>query len=446
MNTEFDWRVFLYALAAATAAGVVVGLWPALRASRLDPSAMLHDGGRGFSGGLSGQRLRRALAVVQLGGALMLLTVAGLFVQHLRVVQHLDLGFDAERVLNARLDPRQVGYDPARTSAFYAELERRVRRWPEVESASFAFSVPLGYFSTGADVLVDGRPLPPGEPAPSITYNRVDAGYFKTMGIPMLEGRAFRDDDRGPSARVAVVNRTMADLLWPGQEAIGHTFRLNKRDTPPWRVVGVARDSKYVIIFEQPRPYFYVPIEQREQSMRVLQLRSSVPPASLAPRLDREIHALDPDMPIADLQTMQASLSGAMGFLMYRLGSYQAAALGGLGLLLAIVGVYGVVSHGAQQRTREIGIRIALGAHPTDVRRLVLVQGLWIVTAGLLLGAVASAAAARVMDRFFTLATPSNVAVDISIALGLAAIALCACYIPARRATRVDPMIVLRHE
>jgi predicted permease len=374
------------------------------------------------------------------------LTVAGLFVQHLRLVQHLDLGFDAERVLNARLDPRQVGYDAARTSAFYAELERRVRSWPEVESASLAFSVPLGYFGTAADILVDGRLLAPNEPAPSINFNRIGTDYFKTMGIPILEGRAIRDADRGPNARVAVVNKTMADLLWPGQEAIGRTFRLDKQDTPPWRVVGVARDSKYVLIFEQPRPYFYVPIEQRDQSMRVLQLRSSVPPASLAPRLDREIHALDPDMPVADLQTLQASLSGAMGFLMYRLGSYQAAALGGLGLLLAIVGVYGVVSHGAQQRTREIGIRIALGAHPTDVRRLILTQGLWIVAAGLLLGAGASAGAARVMEQFFTLATPSNLAVDVGIALGLAAIALGACYIPARRAMRVDPMVVLRHE
>jgi ABC-type antimicrobial peptide transport system permease subunit len=135
-----------------------------------------------------------------------------------------------------------------------------------------------------------------------------------------------------------------------------------------------------------------------------------------------------------------------MGFLMYRLGSYQAAALGGLGLLLAIVGVYGVVSHGAQQRTREIGIRIALGAHPTDVRRLILTQGLWIVAAGLLLGAGASTGAARVMEQFFTLATPSNLAVDVGIALGLAAIALGACYIPARRAMRVDPIVVLRHE
>jgi ABC-type antimicrobial peptide transport system permease subunit len=151
-------------------------------------------------------------------------------------------------------------------------------------------------------------------------------------------------------------------------------------------------------------------------------------------------------MPIADLQTMQASLSGAMGFLMFRLGAYQAAALGGLGLLLAIVGVYGVVSHGAHQRTREIGIRVALGADPTDVRQLILSQGLWLVAAGLVVGAGASFGAARVMDLFFTLATPSTVPIDVGIAICLAAFALAACYIPARRAMRVDPIIVLRHE
>jgi predicted permease len=445
VNFAFDWRVFAYAMLAMLVTGVTVGVWPALRASRTNPSTMLHDGGRSYSGG-GRQPVRRLLVVAQVAGALMLLIIAGLFVRHLQRVKQLDLGFETTHVLNARLDPHQAGYNDARTSAFYRQLEERVRRWPEVKSASFAFSVPIGYFSLSDAIYVDGRPVPPGELPPSVNFNRIDGDYFATMQIPVLEGRVFREADNAPDAHVAIVNRTMADRFWPGRSPIGQHVRFGKPNAPATEIVGVVRDAKYVLIFEEPRPYLYVPVDQSTDSMRVLQLRTTVPPASLGPRLEREIHALDPDVPIADLQTMEASLSGAMGFLLYRLGAYQATAMGALGLALAMIGIYGVVSFSASQRTREIGIRVALGAHPGDIARLILRQGVLLVLGGTVAGVVGAAALTRVMGRFFMMPHASNVPTVAGITLLLAALALWACWIPARRAMKVDPMVALRHE
>jgi predicted lysophospholipase L1 biosynthesis ABC-type transport system permease subunit len=211
-------------------------------------------------------------------------------------------------------------------------------------------------------------------------------------------------------------------------------------------VVGVVRDSKYVLMFESPRPYFYVPTAQHFQSMNVFQLRANVPPATLMARLEREVHSLEPDMPMSDLQPMSAGLSGAMGFLMYRLGAYQAGAMGLLGLALATIGVYGVVSFGAAQRTREIGIRVALGAHPQAVLRMLLGQGVQLILIGVILGLVAAFVLTRVIERFVALADSSDIWTLAGISALLALVAVVACYLPARRATRIDPIAALRHE
>jgi predicted permease len=248
VNFDFDWRVFTYALLAMLVTALTVGVWPALRASRANPTTVLHGGGRSYSGG-GRQPIRRLLIVAQVAGALTLMIVAGLFVRHLQRVKQLDLGFDPTHVLNARVDPRQAGYDDVRTSVFYRQLKERVLRWPEVQSASLAFSVPLGYFGLSETIFVDDRPLPPGDSAPSVSLNRVDGDYFSTMQIPMLEGRTFREADNAPDRRVAIVNRTMADRFWPGRSPLGHHIRFGKPGAPPWEVVGVVRDAKYVLIF-----------------------------------------------------------------------------------------------------------------------------------------------------------------------------------------------------
>jgi predicted permease len=447
-DVSMNWRVFLFSLAAAIATGVVIGLWPAWRASRADARAALHDGGKSNSDGVDRQRLRRVLVVGQISGALALLIVAGLFIRTLNSAQRIDLGFDVAHLITVRLDPRQIGYDEARRTEFYKELQRRVAAWPDVASVAVGFSTPMSYLLLGGAVYIEGRPLPASSQPPASFLNHVGHNYFETMGISIVRGRAFTEDDERDTAltrRVAIVNETMAEKYWPGEDPIGKRFRLYNPTDPVVEVVGVARDSKYVLVFESPRPYLYLPLE-RDESLRTLHVRAFGDPAALAPRLEREIKDLAPDMPIADLRTLNQSLGGIFGYLIFRLGAIQASGMGLIGLLLAIVGVYGVVSFGASLRTREIGIRVALGAQPRDVLRLILGQGLQLVTIGILVGLAASVAMGRVVSRFLPLVDATDWTTFAGVAAGLAALAIWACYVPARRATRVPVMTALRYE
>jgi predicted lysophospholipase L1 biosynthesis ABC-type transport system permease subunit len=237
----------------------------------------------------------------------------------------------------------------------------------------------------------------------------------------------------------------MAAKYWPGQDPIGKRFHAYGLTEPLLEIVGVARDSKYVLVFEAPRPYIYLPLV-RDMSLRTLHVRAAGRPAALAPRLEREIQDLAPDLPIADLRTMNESLAGIFGYLIFRIGAIQATGMGVLGLTLALIGVYGVVSFGASLRTREIGIRVALGAQPRDILRLMLGQGLQLVAVGVLVGLAASVVMARVLSRFLPLVDAADWITFAGVAAGLAGLTLWACYLPARRATRVPVMTALRHE
>jgi len=314
-----------------------------------------------------------------------------------------------------------------------------------VQAASMAFSAPLGYITDGEKVFVEGKPLAVGEQPPFAGMNPVDRDYFDVMRIPIVRGRAFRDSDNESSMRVAIVNQTMAARFWPGEDAIGKRFRI-EADGPLWQVVGIARDSKYLVVFEQPLSFFYLPLEQRFFYLRVLQVRTAVRPEQLRGRVEAEIHRLDGDIPISDLQTMDESLQGFMGFMMFRMGAQQAGAMGLLGLILAVIGVYGVVSYGASQRTREIGIRMALGAEPRSIAGLVLGQGVRLVIAGIAVGLVGAVAVSRLAGRALFMVSTTDPLTFGVVSVLLAAIALYACYIPARRAMKVDPMVALRHE
>jgi predicted permease len=447
-DTSFDLSVFLFSLGAAIATGVVIGLWPAWRASRADARAALHDGGKGHSDGVDRQRLRRFLVVGQIAGALALLIVAGLFIRTLTSAQDIDLGFDAARLVSVRLDPKQIGYDEDRVVEFYDTLQRRVAAWPDVEAASTALAPPMSYLIGGGYIHLEGRPAAANVQPPASFINHVGHDYFDVMGIPIVRGRAFTADDereRSTTRRFAIVNETMAAQFWPGQDPIGKRFRAYNATDPLLEVVGVARDSKYVVVFESPRTYIYLPVV-RDMSIRTLIVRTSGDPAALAPRLEREIGAIAPEMPIADLRTMRQALGGIFGYLIFRVGAIQAGGMGLLGLLLAIVGVYGVVSFGASLRTREIGIRVALGADPRDVLRLILGQGLALVAVGILVGLAVSVAMSRVLSRFLPLVNAADWMTFGVIAMGLAVLALLACYVPARRATRVPVMTALRYE
>ncbi len=446
LDFHYDWRVFGYAALMALGTGVVMGVVPALRASRVRIAGFLHDGGHGGSAGMARQRLRSGLVVAQVAGSLVLLVVAGLFVRSLQRAQWVDLGFDPSHVLNVRLDPHQLGYTLDRSDTFYEELDRRIRRIPGVETVSMAFSIPLGYIFEACLIAPEGQPIREDEPRSGVGCNPVTPEYFETMRIPMVGGRPFTLHDTKDSAHVVIVNETLAKRLWPDANPICKRVSLPRLDDSLWEVVGVARDSKYFAVFESALPHLYMPMTQNSSFLRIVQIRTTGAPQALAGSIQREVQALDPDMPLADLKTMQQTIDGGMGFLLFRVGAIQATAMGVLGLLLAIVGVYGVVSYGASQRTREMGIRLALGARPGNVRALVLKQGLGLVTAGILLGLVVAAAFTRFLAKFFFLVSATDGPTFTIVTALLAVIALVACYLPAHRAMRLDPIAALRHE
>jgi putative ABC transport system permease protein len=448
INLDFglDWRVLSYAVGAAIFIGVIVGLWPALRVAHSDLNGALRDGGRGRDTGRLRNRVRGLLVAGQMAGSLMLLIIAGLFVRSLRNVQRMYLGFEPDHLLNVILDPHEIGYDQARTATFYKELEARARALPGVQSAALAYSVPMGNYSESSSVGVEGRPSPPGQQPPTISFNSVDPAYFATMKISLLRGREFSDEDSEKSVHVAIINQTMAERFWPNQDPLGKRFSTDQTRGVLWQVVGVAQNGKYSLLGEDPQPYFYVPLAQQFVSMRVLQIRTAVQPESLALSVQQVVKQLDPGLPIFSIRTMEDSLAGANGFLLFRIGALLASCIGGMGLALATIGVYGVVAFAANQRTREIGIRIALGANRPEVLKLVLRQGVWMVLSGAAVGMLGTFAISRGVANVLIGVSATDPLTFVSATFLLVAVALYACLVPARRAMRVDPLVALRYE
>ncbi|HKW87136.1 MAG TPA: ABC transporter permease [Candidatus Acidoferrales bacterium] len=444
LDFSFDWRVFSYAIGAAALTGILVGITPALRASRANLGEILHEGGRTATGR---QGLRSMLVVAQVAGSLVLLIVAGLFVRSLEKVRHADLGFDPSHVLNATIDPHEAGYSQTQAQEFEKMLLDRARALPGVTSASLALYVPLSYASYYTRLNIDGYRPRPGEEV-GAGYNAASSEYFETMRIPILEGRAILESDTQRSQRVAIVNQSFVNLYWHGQDPIGRHFSTVGDPAHPMEVVGIAKNSRDDDIFTNNDPFYYVPLAQHPSGSIVvtLQLRIASPPNALAAGLTSLVHALEPAMPLFDVQTMTDALYGLNGFLLFQFAVGLAGSMGILGLLLAIVGVYGVVSYSANQRTHEIGIRLALGAQPRQVLGLVLRQGILIAGIGVFAGLLSAAAMAKLVANFLYGTSPMDALTYVATSVLLAAIALLACYIPARRAMRVDPMVALRYE
>jgi len=453
----FDWRVFSYVAGVAVLAGIVAGLAPALRISRTHLSETLREGGRGLVGDTRRHRLRNGLVIAQVAGSLIVLVTAGLFTRSLTNAESIDLGYEPHHVLNLSLDPKLQGYDQGRAEAFFRELLRRSKALPGVESASLSFSVPLGYYGDGSSVQAEGQALPAGQRAPAAGYNCVTADYFSTLRMKIVKGRAFTEADTSTSTPVAIVNQTMAEHLWPHQDALGQRFSYEGAQGPfksqnpgashPWvTVVGVVRNAKVQSLLDAPGNYFYVPQTQNYKSIHVLQLRTSVPPESLIVPAGTLVRELDPSLPVFDVMTMEQAVAGANGYFLFKVGASVAGALGALGLLLAVVGVYGVVSFAASQRQHEIGIRMALGAQRTDVLRLVWGQGLPLILIGIGMGLAAAFGLTRLMSSMLYGVRPTDLVTFAIVSLILAGVAVLASYIPARRAARVDPMVALRYE
>ena len=444
---NFDWRVFAYAFIVALLTGVIVGVFPALRASRRDLASALHEGGRGVIG--TRQRIRTALVVAQVAGSLMLLIMAGLFTRSLGHVQQTKLGFEPAQVVDLTMDPAEVGYHSEQTREFYRELLARIRATPGVVSATSASSVPFGYYGSADSPLVEGYQPPRGQGAPVTLLNYISTDYFGTLRIPLLRGRAFTDADSETAPYVAIVNETFAKRFWPNQDAVGREFKLAGDVKHPLKIVGVARDARYQFfaIAGAGQPYVYLPFSQHVDiaSLQTVQVRTSGNPGTMIPMLEQAVSALAPNLPVFEMKTLTQALYSLNGFLIFEVGAALAAVLGGLGLVLSVVGVYGVISYAASQRTHEIGVRMALGAQPGEILRMIFRQGIFIVGLGLLAGVAGALAAAQVAGTFLTVsATDPLTYVTVSIVLAL--VALIACAIPARRAMRVDPMVALRYE
>ena len=446
LDFTFDWRVFTYAAFVALGTTLVVGVLPARRASRAEITDLLHEGGRAGTASAGRNRVLGSLVIAQIAGCVALLVVAGLFVRTLQNARRVDLGFDPHGIVTARLDPSNLGRSQEQSNAFYFELERRVREWPGVEYVTSAFSQPLGLYFGGYFVYPATESVRNGKQTGASGVNTVTPDYFAALRIPIVRGRAFTWDDDAPSRRVAITNEAMAERFWPGQDPIGKKISIPENGSEPWEVVGVARDSKYAAVFEPRMSYAYLPQLQDSSRLRTVYIRSSRSFEDISAAFEREVHALEPDLPIADLRTFSHGIASNLGFVLFQVGAIQAAATGVLGLTLAIIGIYGLISYRTAQRSREIGIRLALGAQAGDVRKLVLQQGGRLAITGIAAGLAIAIVFGLALSRFLFFVSTIDPITFGGVTVLLTAAALLACDIPARRATRIDPIVVLRHE
>jgi len=441
---DVDGRVIGYAVLLVGVTGLTLGLGSGLRSSRIDADRVLRASAQGVGLPPDRARLRRVLVAGEIAICFVLLSVAGLFVRSLAFAARVDPGFEADRVLNVQMDVGQLGYDEPRGRAFFDEIERRVAVLPGVIDISFAFTVPMGYISVGDMLAAEGRSSRPGDRV-FARKNMVGRGYFDTMGIPIVRGRPFGDGDTRASRPVAVVNERLAGILWPNQDAIGRRFSASD-DGPFIEVVGVTPTGKYRSLFEDPLPYFYVPIAQDYVGLRVLHVRVSGQPLALQSAVEAVVHEREPDLPLYDAQSMREALGGGYGLFLVRVGAIGAALLALVALSLAVVGIFGVVSYLVAERTHEIGVRRALGATSVDILRLLMRESVVLVAFGVSIGLVLAVMSTRMLGAFLVGIRASDPLAFAAVAPIVAGVALAASAIPAWRATAVDPAVTLRAE
>lgn len=438
LEFPLDGRILAFTVAVSAATVLLSALLPALRATRLDAATALR-------GGIAAAAVRRfglrdALVVGQVAVSIVVLAAAGLFLTSLHNAASIDPGFRADGLATVRVELGVQGYDSTRGRAFYAELERRVLGTAGVEAVAFAEVLPLGLAGLRRGVEVEGYVPAEGEDMEFGT-NTVSAGYFRTMGISVVHGRGFEPSDRPGGAPVAVVNESFARRFWPGENPVGRRFSTGSGGSR--EIVGVVRDGKYRSLSEAAQPHFYQPFEQAYQPDMVLVARARGDARSLLAPLTREIRALDPDLPV-ESGTIEEHLGLAL--LPQRIGTAVLGTFGAVAALLAAFGLFGLMSYMVSQRTREIGIRVALGARARDVRMMVVRRALALTLTGLVLGLTGAAAAAQVLRTFLVGVRPTDPVILLSVGVLFAAVALLASWLPARRAAAVDPMRALRWE
>src|SRR6266850_37539 len=442
IDLNLDARVLLFTLRVSLLTGIVFGVVPALQASRPDLVVELKE--RTGQPGHSGRRvnLRNILVVAQVALSFVSLIGAGLFLRSLRNTERIDPGFDAKNLLTVQFDVGAQGFDRVRGEEYHRRVLETVRAIPGVRSAALSANLPMGG-GFGRTVYPEGQEASTGAAGQFTNANEISVGYFDTVGISLLRGRDINDMDREGAPRVVVINDAMAKQFWKGQDALGKRFKFFG-DTEYRQVVGVVENTKVFTLGEDPQPQAYIPVLQLFNPAMTLNVRARTDGSTLLPGVRREVQALQPTMPLTNVQTAEDLIAQVLWA--PRMGAALLGIFGLIALTLAAIGIYGVMSYSVNQRTVEFGLRMALGARPADVLGLVLRQGMLLVACGLLIGILTSLAASRLVGTLLVGMSATDPMTFGLISLLLAAVAALAGYVPARRATRVDPMVALRYE
>jgi predicted permease len=442
---RLDSGILLFALALTLLTGLVFGLAPALQASRLDLQGALKDGGRA-SGGVAGQRLRSALVGSEIALAVVLLVGAGLMMKSLLRLMQVNLGFDPTNVLTMTVVlPAGKYTDPNRMVAYYQQAQERLAALPGVTGAGAVSQLPLQPGNT-TRFIVEGEPAPPPDQETEANIRVASASYFQALGIPLAQGRNFAESDKADATRVVIINQSLAEKLFGGRSAVGRRLLFPSFPNQSVEIVGVVGDVKTTGLDQAVRPVLYYPFTQNASIATNLVLRAKADAAAVANAARNECRALEPDVAIFNVQTMETLIAQTPAAFMRRAPTWLTGIFAGVALLLAALGVYGVVSYSVSQRTREIGVRMALGARGPDILKLVLRQGLSLTLIGVASGTVAALAMTRWLDSLLYEVSARDPLTFALVIGALTLVALLACYIPARRAAKVEPVVSLRHE
>jgi putative ABC transport system permease protein len=447
-EVSLDIRVVLFALAITFVTGILFGLAPAIAGSRDNLAESLKEGGQRSGSSPVGAKLRNLLLISEVAFALVLVISAGLLTRTFLRLLSVDPGFNPTRALTFELTLPATKYtDQPEIVALYQRALQSIRSLPGVDSAGITATTPLGGATESTSIRLPDHPSQDPKARAFSNYTMISPGYFAAAGTPLLRGRDFLESDTADALPVTIINSAMAKKFWPGQDAIGQQVAPASKKYPAATIVGIVADVKRLSLREDPAPEMYVPYNQKVWpsllTMDVI-LRTKVDPASLTDDVRNALRSVDPDLPLAKIATLSTIVDDSMTlprFAMLVLGSFA-----GVALLLASVGLYGVISYFVGQRTREIGVRVALGARPRDVFGMVLGQGARLAAIGIALGLLAALAATRMMVSFLYRVQPIDPLTFAALPFVLLFIALLACYVPARRAMRVDPLVALRHE
>ncbi|HEY3137520.1 MAG TPA: ABC transporter permease [Blastocatellia bacterium] len=442
-----DFRVLGFTLLISLLTGLLFGLAPALQASKLDLNESLKEGGRGASGGVAGRRIRNTLVVFEVALSLVLLIGAGLMIKSFVRLQKVDLGFNPDRLLIMNIQLSRSKYQGGSSAAFFRQLIERVEALPGVESAGAITSVFIEGLPDSSSFTIEGRPPVPAAEQDEAPIDFVTPGYFRTMGIPLLKGRELTEQDGPNSPRVLVINDTFARRFWPGEDPLGKRLKFGPpaSDAPWWTIVGVVNDMRRTGLDSAVRCETFIPYTQRPFiGFLSLVVRTAPDPRSMATTVRDVVWSMDRDQPVSHIGTVEQLLGGMMA--QRRLNTVLFGIFAGLALVLAALGIYGVISYSVTQRTHEIGIRMALGASWPEVLKLVIGNGMKLVGAGILIGLISAAGLTRLMTTLLYGVSATDPATFVLIAVLLAGVALGACFVPARRAMKVDPMVALRYE